>query len=134
MYRGRIFVHNLNIYNNTHTLSILRAIAYLGACIIICRTIRHTCSEITYNADIKKKIASIVIVEGHRRHNSISSFPNNLLSLLHRRRIKMRRHDSNRRYYRPGAGCKHVVMYSYWPTVLYGPQSEGSSPAVIFEF
>lgn len=48
--------------------------------------------------------------------------------------IKMRQHDSNRRHYRRGVGCKHVVMYSYWPGVLHGPQSEGSSSVVIFEF
>lgn len=61
-------------------------------------------------------------------------FRTTCLPLPPSRHIKMRRHDSNRRHYRPGAGCKHVVMYSYWPTALYGPQSEGSSPAVIFEF
>lgn len=46
----------------------------------------------------------------------ISSFPNLtsslrsqtlFLSLSCCRRIKMRRHDSNRWHYRPGAGCKH---------------------------
>lgn len=71
------------------------------------------------------------------RHESIIGYTNIFVSVQLActvLRIKMRRHDSNRRHYRSGAGCKHVVMYSYWPTVLYGPQSEGSSSAVIFEF
>lgn len=44
-------------------------------------------------------------------------------------RIKMRWHDSNRRYYRVRSGSKHVVMYSYWSLCFV---EDSSRPFLLF--